>query len=315
MSKLKLKKSVKKHLFIFLVFIVILIGGISFYNNYKYKQAYEYKFLEKGYSKEEFIVFDKKMNDKELGDLLSKSYNKNFAEIVKEKYFLNKNLDRYISYLEKNKKSNIEDVIALVNVNRDRPYYEDLIKTDVSKGKEMLVNKYHSLDESYENKNIVKASLFYAFSDQKLDSEAYDAFKSMANDAKEKGHIILILSSYRTYEKQKELWDSRKNSGGTKKADQYAARAGSSEHETGYAIDVADYHDENDNFGATDSFKWMKENSYKYGYILRYPQGKENITGYSYEPWHYRYVGIELAKKIYNENITLDEYYEFYLNK
>ena len=112
------------------------------------------------------------------------------------------------------------------------------------------------------------------------------------------GHTIVINSSYRDYNSQKEIWESRKDLYGTRKADEYAARPGYSEHQTGYAIDVSDYYDVNDEFGKTDSFLWMKENCYKYGFILRYPEDKEDITGYSYEPWHYRYVGKDAALKI-----------------
>ena len=132
---------------------------------------------------------------------------------------------------------------------------------------------------------------------------------------KKEGYTILIVSSYRTYQDQEDVWKDYKASFGTKKADAYAARAGSSEHETGLAIDVADYNDKNDKFEATESFKWMQTNAHKYGYILRYPKGKENITGYSYEAWHYRYVGVDTATKVYNEGITYDEYYEYYLKK
>ena len=81
------------------------------------------------------------------------------------------------------------------------------------------------------------------------------------------------------------------------------------------AIDVSDFNDKNDSFKDTESYTWMINNCYKYGFILRYPENKENITGYSYEAWHYRYVGTSLATKIYNEGITFDEYYAYYMEK
>ena len=226
-----------------------------------------------------------------------------------------KNLDRYLDYIEKNSNLELKDVVSLVNVNRDKDFYKDLEVTDVSNFNEMLVNKYHALDKDYVAPDIVKCSSTYAYANNELNKEAYEAFKNMADAAREEGHVILILSSYRTYESQDNLWKQRKTAYGIKKADAYAARAGSSEHETGLAIDVAEYKDVNDEFGKTESFKWLQENAYKYGYILRYPKGKENITGYSYEAWHYRYLGVSLATKVYNEGITYDEYYEFYLNK
>ena len=142
----------------------------------------------------------------------------------------------------------------------------------------------------------------------------FPAYKNLAEAAKEDGYTILILSSYRDYEYQDKLWNQRKQAYGTRKADDYAARAGSSEHETGYAIDVADFYDKNDSFKDTESYQWMLNNAHKYGFILRYPEDKEEITGYKFESWHYRYLGVDLATKVYNEGITFDEYYEFYLN-
>lgn len=188
--------------------------------------------------------------------------------------------------------------------------------TDTSKGNTMLVSKYNALSKDYEVEDLKTISKTYSYGDnKKLNKEAYDAFISLADDAKKEGYTILIVSSYRTYQDQEDVWKDYKASFGTKKADAYAARAGSSEHETGLAIDVADYNDKNDKFEATESFKWMQTNAHKYGYILRYPKDKENITGYSYEAWHYRYVGIDTATKVYNEGITYDEYYEYYLKK
>ncbi len=309
----KLKKSVKKFLILFIFVIALLIGGIKTYNNIMYKKTYEYKFLEKSYTIDEFKVIDK-LSASEKNILLDMEYNKNIPLLISEKYFMFKNLNRYLDYQRDNDSLELKDVVALVNVNRDRDYYKDLEVTDTSNFNAMLVNKYHALDKEYTVGDIVKCSSTYAYANNELNKEAYEAFVNLANAAKEEGHTILILSSYRTYETQDSLWKKRKDAYGIKKADAYAARAGSSEHETGLAIDVAEYMDVNDEFAKTESFKWMQENAYKYGYILRYPEGKENITGYAYEAWHYRYLGVSLATNVYNEGITYDEYYEFYLN-
>ena len=87
-----------------------------------------------------------------------------------------------------------------------------------------------------------------------------------------------------------------------------SAKPGHSEHQTGLAVDVEGSNNDYDKFESSIEFNWMINNSYKYGFILRYPKGKENITGFKYEPWHYRYVGIELAKYLYKNNLTLEEY-------
>ena len=315
-KKLKLKKKFKKRLIIFLFIIIISIIGIKSYKTYKYHQTYEYKLLEKNYTKEETDLLLEKLDKTRIEKLLTTEKNEKLINILNEKYFLIKNLDKYIAYSDKNPEISLTEVIALVNVHRDQDYYENMEVTDTSKGNTMLVNKYNALSKDYEVEDLKTISKTYSYGDnKKLNKEAYDAFISLADDAKKEGYTILIVSSYRTYQDQEDVWKDYKASFGTKKADAYAARAGSSEHETGLAIDVADYNDKNDKFEATESFKWMQTNAHKYGYILRYPKDKENITGYSYEAWHYRYVGIDTATKVYNEGITYDEYYEYYLKK
>lgn len=315
-KKLKLKKKFKRKLIILLFIIIISIVGIKSYKTYKYHQTYEYKLLEKNYTKEETDLLLKKLDKTRIEKLLTTEKNEKLINILNEKYFLIKNLDKYIAYSDKNPEISLTEVIALVNVHRDQDYYENMEVTDTSIGNTMLVNKYNALSKDYEVEDLKTISKTYSYGDnKKLNKEAYDAFISLADNAKKEGYTILIVSSYRTYQDQEDVWKDYKASFGTKKADAYAARAGSSEHETGLAIDVADYNDKNDKFEATESFKWMQTNAHKYGYILRYPKGKENITGYSYEAWHYRYVGIDTATKVYNEGITYDEYYEYYLKK
>ena len=313
MSKLRVKKSVKKYFILTIILIILLIGGIKLFKTYKYHQTYEYKLLQINYNLDEIKILTSKLNNDRLDELLTKEYDANIPKILVEKYFMIKNLDRYLDYISKNPDKSLNDVVALVNVNRDRNYYENIETTDISKGNAMLVNKYHALDKDYEVSDIVKVSTTYAYAGMSLNKEAYEAFKKLADDAKKDGYTIVILSSYRTYDYQDKLWNERKDLKGIEQADAYAARAGSSEHETGLAIDVADYNHPV-NFGEQESYTWMLNNSYKYGFILRYPEGKEDITGYEYESWHYRYLGVELATKVYNEGITFDEYYEYYLN-
>lgn len=315
-TKLKLKKKFKKRLIIFVFILIASIIGIKSYKTYKYHQTYEYKLLEKNYTKEEANLLLEKLDKTKIEELLTTEKNEKLINILKQKYFLIKNLDKYLEYSDKNSDLDLQEVVALVNVHRDKDYYDDMEETDTSLGNIMLVNKYNALSKDYEVENLTNISKTYGYGDnKKLNKEAYDAFIDLAEDAKKEGYTILIVSSYRSYKDQEDVWKDYKASFGTRKADAYAARAGSSEHETGLAIDVADYYDENDKFEDTDSFKWMQANAHKYGYILRYPKGKENITGYSYEAWHYRYVGIETATKVYNEGITYDEYYEYYLKK
>ena len=135
----------------------------------------------------------------------------------------------------------------------------------------------------------------------------------MFNDAKKENITLIINSSYRSYKEQEEVYNMYLTNKGEEYADKYAARPGHSEHQTGLAIDLTTYGANGETFDQTDAFKWLENNAYKYGFILRYPKDKENITGYNYESWHYRYVGVETATKLKEENITYDEYYAYYI--
>lgn len=307
MAKIRLKKKVKKILLLLIVGIILLSTSAFLYKDYKYKQSYEYKLLQISYSKEEINNILKKLDSQKIEELLQKNYISYLSDILNEKYYLAKNLDRYLAYQEKNPNSLISDTISLVNTKRDYDFYQETCKTDISKGNLMLVNKYNLLDKDYNPDDLKDVSATYAYAGNKLKKQAYEAFKKLANDAKKDGNTIVILSSYRTYEYQESLWNKRKD-------DNYVARAGASEHETGLSIDVADFYDKNDSFKDTESYIWMLNNAHKYGFILRYPEGKENITGYKFEAWHYRYLGVDMATKVYNEGITYDEYYAYYLD-
>ena len=292
-----------------------MFGGIRLINELQYRQTYEYKLVQLSYSDKAAKFLSKKLNDKELDDLLKRKYDENIYKLANEKYFMYKNLDRYLEYINQNRKAQIETIVPLVNVNRDKVFYDDAIKTDISKKELMLVNKYHGLSEDYNPENLVKVGSRYAYEGHRIIEEVYQAFKDLADEARGEGYTIVINSSYRSFSSQNSLWQAIRSNQGTRVADQRSARAGFSEHQTGYAIDVADFYDTGNDFGKTEAYKWMIENSYKFGFILRYPKHAENITGYSYEPWHYRYIGKEMAKKVYDEGITFDEYYAFYLDR
>ena len=122
------------------------------------------------------------------------------------------------------------------------------------------------------------------------------------------GLNLWIASGYRSYATQKRLYNNYVSSDGKEAADTYSARPGYSEHQTGLAFDLNSVEE---SFANTDEGKWVKDNCYRYGLIIRYPKGKESITGYIYEPWHLRYVGVKLATKLYNDGdwITLEEYF------
>ncbi len=141
-----------------------------------------------------------------------------------------------------------------------------------------------------------------------ITNDTINSYNSMKAAATTDGINIYIISGYRSYYDQQYLYNNYVSRDGKIAADRYSARPGHSEHQTGLAFDLnsVDFSFEN-----TIEAKWINNNCYKYGFILRYPKGKESITGYMYEPWHLRYVGVDLAKKLYNNGnwITLEEYF------
>lgn len=181
----------------------------------------------------------------------------------------------------------------------------------------ILVNKNNGLDKNYQPNNLVKAKtktggnkLIY------LEKKTYKQIKKLLKDMnKIFDSEIVIDSGYRTYFYQENLMEKLLKEKG-KDAYKSLALPGHSEHQTGLAVDIGFYKNgiyDND-FNILDyqkEFKWLEENSYKYGFIIRYPKGKENITGYIHEPWHLRYIG-NLAEFLYKYNLTLEEYYYFF---
>ena len=142
--------------------------------------------------------------------------------------------------------------------------------------------------------------------------EARAAFNEMAAAAKLDGFELDAFSTYRSYDRQTGLYERYVERDGSEEADRYSARPGYSEHQTGLAFDIGEVGSEqyyaSSKFGETDAGKWVAANAYRFGFIMRYPEGKEKITGYMHESWHFRYVGIELAEEVYKQNISLEEY-------
>ena len=188
---------------------------------------------------------------------------------------------------------------------------------------QILVNKEHLLSKDYIPETMVeihepmgsKIDLSYI---NRLDVVAYASFKLMQAEALKNGYEIFIDSSYRSYEYQERVFSSVTREKGLEHATKYVAPPGGSEHQTGLAFDVI-FRRNNEMIEEqkeTDpEIIWLFENSYKYGFILRYPKGKEEITGFNFEPWHFRFVGLELARELKQNNQTLEEYYSLKKSK
>ena len=317
-TRRKLKKQVYYVIGIVILIIALGIFGIVKYKEYKYQQTNEYKLLEHGYNDSEVARILEEFSDQEYIDyLLNNEKNSNIVSLLDEKYYLAKNFYSYVDYMNENSDLDLSSIIRNINIHLDKDFYEVAYDTDTSLDTAMLVNKYYLLSSDYAPDDLVTVPQTYSWGDagsQQVREVAYTAFLDMWNAAEEEGYYLMINSSYRSYADQETVYNNYKNSSGERYADSIAARPGSSEHQTGLAIDVFSRTNTNRNT-FTDSAEaiWLAENSYKFGFILRYPEDKVDITGYSYESWHFRYVGEDIATYIYENDITLEEYYAYFL--
>lgn len=228
-------------------------------------------------------------------------------------YYKSNNIKRYQDYHKLNNNLSVSDVVTRVNLNLDLPYYTNTKEAKYLNTFYTLVNKYNYLRDDFVPNNLVEMTTPYSKEGIYLVEEARDNFYKLVDKAKEEGLTIRAISAYRGYTYQKRLYDKYVEADGVNKADTYSARPGFSDHQTGLAIDVDNTISSFENFTNTKEYQWMLDNSYKYGFILRYPSAKESITTYQFESWHYRYVGLKLAKKIKASNLTFDEYFTRYL--
>jgi len=230
------------------------------------------------------------------------SYNSIYENIY---YYDSRNEQRYIDYQLLNVDLSVDEIVWRTNSNLDKVFYSDskvIENTDVEL---LLVNKYNKVPDDFVPKNLERL-----VSGQYLQHDTKVAFEQMKQVAKKQGYILNDASGYRSIDYQEELYNYYLQSNSRKLADTFSARAGHSEHHTGQAIDISGSFGDILEFEYTKEFKWIKENAYEYGFIIRYPKKYEHITGYKYEPWHIRYIGIEIATDMKEKNInTLEEYY------
>ena len=172
----------------------------------------------------------------------------------------------------------------------------------------VCVNRKSTLSSDYKPTDLVLPDVRAVNSSNRLymRKEAASALEELFKAAEDENYYLYAVSGYRSYSYQKSIYNPYSG---------YSAPAGASEHQLGLAMDItlAKYNGTlSVDFGNTKEGKWVKENAHKYGFIIRYLQGKEDITGYNYEPWHLRYLGVDLATELYEKNITLEEYYGDY---
>ncbi len=225
-------------------------------------------------------------------------------------YFNHDLILQYFEYMMANPDMQGIEAIIAVNEGLYRPFYENTVVVSEPNDYTVLVNKYSSLASVYEPVDLVQKG-----DNRYLRQSAYKALDEVNKQMQKEGLHVYLVSAYRGYDRQKTLYDNYAAKDGIENADTYSARPGFSEHQTGLAMDVLNVSSysgdlEDAHFENTAEYKWLTENAYKYGLILRFPKGYEDVTGYMYEPWHWRYVGEDVAAFMHENNITtLEEYH------
>ncbi|MCK9536212.1 MAG: M15 family metallopeptidase [Bacilli bacterium] len=221
------------------------------------------------------------------------------------------NIFKYHLYQEAREKYNFTYLESINYVNNPDYYhfYHNPQKALFVNTSYVLVNKCYYLDKDFVPKDLVNVKLYDIDCIVREDEEIYlkkevlESYQLMFNAAKGEGVELMVFSGYRSYQKQKILYNYVYG-----QDDTISARPGFSEHQTGYAVDISRPNEGlTEFFEQSKSFSWLMDNCYKYGFILRFPHDKENKTGYAFEPWHFRYVG-PIAEEIHLNNLTLEEY-------
>jgi D-alanyl-D-alanine carboxypeptidase len=187
-----------------------------------------------------------------------------------------------------------------------------------SKGLLILVNKEHPVDQDYKPDDLTPMEYYAPDRDAAarfMRAEAADAFSRLVEGAAADGIELRMTTAYRSYGFQQVLYNNYVDQYGEEAANRFSAKPGQSEHQTGLAVDVSSPsvgYELTEEFGATAEGQWLVAHAEEYGFILRYPDGMEDVTGYMYEPWHLRYVGLFAAREITEQGVTLEEYLQKY---
>lgn len=316
---MKRKLNIKKLGIFLLGIIIIIIVFIALISNLvktsKYHKTYEYKLSEVGYTENETKIIISSLENTQIDEVLKMKYNNNITKLLKEKYFIYNNLNRYLDYYSNHEKIDATKVVAIVNTGADSDWYDNVKSTDTSKGTSMLINKFYALSEGYEPEDLVEVPGYYAYSDVSVSKVIYDNLTEMLDAARSAGYTLVVSQGFRSYKEQLDTYKDIENSSSTEYAEIIAARAGHSEYQSGLGILIAPYAKDPSENKTSPEHTWLINNAHKYGFILRYPEGTEDITGFNSDAWRLRFVGVDISSKIKNENITFDEYYAYYINK
>jgi LysM repeat protein len=205
--------------------------------------------------------------------------------------------DRYVAYKISNPDLSWDNVMTRVNIGLDTPVYTDmnLLSEEEAGSMTILVNKYNQLPSDYKPDDLVQA----AWGDNYLRQDAKDALDALSEFMRDAGYPLTVISCYRDYDLQGQIYSKPTSN------DTNVAHPGTSEHQLGLAVDVG---------SGTELYALLAENAHRFGFIIRYPEGKEAVTGYIHEPWHLRYLGsVELATAVTESGLSYDEFYVRYL--
>jgi len=244
---------------------------------------------------------------------INKKYDPILIDLVEEKYFIMERLERYLDYFAEYPGKNSFEVVRAVNSNTDIAFYSETRKTDIGHGILMLVNQLYRIGEDF-SPNLVSIDSKFTFGfNLQVEEMVYDAFLQMTQEAERSGIRLGIISAFRSFAEQERFYNDSVRRLGLERGEMHAARAGHSEHHTGLVVDIRSITSPNSLFENTREFVWLQENAHRFGFILRYPKGKEFLTGYNFESWHWRFVGTEVATYIFENDIIFEEYHAFYI--
>jgi D-alanyl-D-alanine carboxypeptidase len=187
--------------------------------------------------------------------------------------------------------------------------------TDTSKNELMLVNRIYGLSEDFVPEDLVEVPSQYAYSGKKLSQKVLDEVIKLIDGAKNYGYTFVIGDGYRSYEEQKDIYDSYADFYGMSETDEFVARPGHSEYQTGMSFDLKPYNKVIDDVSNNEEYLWLRENAYKYGFIFRFEKEDKHLTGFSENNWRLRYVGKEAASVMRDEGICFEEYYAYYVGE
>lgn len=202
--------------------------------------------------------------------------------------------------------------------NKEQKGKDGLIVVNDPKSAQVVVNKQRKLPDGYIPPDLTIPEVPFYFDEdlpkKQLREEAAKMLEEMFASAKKEGIEIVAASGYRSYERQKKIYEGYVAEYGEEKANTFSAKPGTSEHQTGLAMDVTSAKMSfqlDQSFRQTEEGEWLANHAHEYGFVIRYPKGKDDITGYTYEPWHLRYVGKDIATEIHSQSSTLEEFFGF----